>query len=92
MIIKIENEISKACSTIDLFGYLHSRTNDWIDGLFTSIFRDMNISPIEQEVNLKYLSEIFDSNFGNLLINKTYKYLQKCGKECKIGFVHCHNT
>lgn len=49
-VIKLAFEFIKACSSIELFGYLHSRTNDWNDGLFSSIFRDMNISPIEQEV------------------------------------------
>ncbi|KAG5670791.1 hypothetical protein PVAND_001030 [Polypedilum vanderplanki] len=32
----------KACSVIELYGYLDASTRDWIDGLFSNIFREMN--------------------------------------------------
>lgn len=32
----------KACSVIELYGYLDLATRDWIDGLFSNIFREMN--------------------------------------------------
>ncbi|XP_064550918.1 dynein axonemal heavy chain 10 [Drosophila montana] len=38
----------KACSVIELYGYLDMETRDWIDGLFSNIFREMN-KPIERE-------------------------------------------
>lgn len=33
----------------ELYGYLDSNTDDWMDGLFANIFRDLN-RPIEGEV------------------------------------------
>ncbi|KAH8382819.1 hypothetical protein KR009_005420 [Drosophila setifemur] len=38
----------KASSVIELYGYLDMETRDWIDGLFSNIFREMN-KPIERE-------------------------------------------
>ncbi|XP_055373636.1 dynein axonemal heavy chain 10 [Condylostylus longicornis] len=38
----------KACSVIELYGYLNPDTRDWFDGLFSNIFRDMN-KPIDKE-------------------------------------------
>ncbi|XP_030371764.1 dynein heavy chain 10, axonemal [Scaptodrosophila lebanonensis] len=38
----------KACSVIELYGYLDMETRDWIDGLFSNIFREMN-KPVERE-------------------------------------------
>ncbi|EDV92648.1 GH18884 [Drosophila grimshawi] len=38
----------KACSVIELYGYLDMETRDWIDGLFSNIFREMN-RPMERE-------------------------------------------
>ncbi|XP_011184312.3 dynein axonemal heavy chain 10 [Zeugodacus cucurbitae] len=38
----------KACSVIELYGYLDMDTRDWIDGLFSNIFREMN-RPTERE-------------------------------------------
>ncbi|KAL7729890.1 hypothetical protein ACLKA6_014739 [Drosophila palustris] len=38
----------KACSVIELYGYLDMETRDWIDGLFSNIFREMN-RPLERE-------------------------------------------
>ncbi|KAH8295402.1 hypothetical protein KR018_010894 [Drosophila ironensis] len=38
----------KACSVVELYGYLDMETRDWIDGLFSNIFREMN-KPIERE-------------------------------------------
>ncbi|XP_017847923.1 dynein heavy chain 10, axonemal [Drosophila busckii] len=38
----------KACSVIELYGFLDMETRDWIDGLFSNIFREMN-KPIERE-------------------------------------------
>jgi dynein heavy chain, axonemal len=32
----------QACSVIELYGYLDLETRDWIDGLFSNIFREMN--------------------------------------------------
>uniref|UniRef100_A0A182IR22 AAA+ ATPase domain-containing protein n=1 Tax=Anopheles atroparvus TaxID=41427 RepID=A0A182IR22_ANOAO len=32
----------KACSVIELYGFLDPNTRDWIDGLFSNIFREMN--------------------------------------------------
>lgn len=34
----------QACSVIELYGYLDSETRDWIDGLFSKIFREMSKS------------------------------------------------
>jgi len=34
---------------IELYGFLDMETRDWIDGLFSNIFREMN-KPIEREV------------------------------------------
>lgn len=39
----------QACSVVELYGYLDMETRDWIDGLFSNIFREMN-KPIEREV------------------------------------------
>ncbi|XP_050088792.1 dynein axonemal heavy chain 10 [Anopheles aquasalis] len=38
----------KACSVIELYGYLDPSTRDWIDGLFSNIFREMN-KPTERD-------------------------------------------
>nr|XP_040226033.2 dynein axonemal heavy chain 10 isoform X2 [Anopheles coluzzii] len=32
----------KACSVIELYGFLDPSTRDWVDGLFSNIFREMN--------------------------------------------------
>uniref|UniRef100_A0A182NRZ8 AAA+ ATPase domain-containing protein n=1 Tax=Anopheles dirus TaxID=7168 RepID=A0A182NRZ8_9DIPT len=32
----------KACSVIELYGFLDPNTRDWVDGLFSNIFREMN--------------------------------------------------
>ncbi|CRL07346.1 CLUMA_CG020322, isoform A [Clunio marinus] len=32
----------KACSVIELYGYLDLESRDWLDGLFSNIFREMN--------------------------------------------------
>lgn len=40
---------------IELYGFLDMETRDWIDGLFSNIFREMN-KPIEREVRKKGLS------------------------------------
>lgn len=45
--------ILKACSVVELYGFLDLDTRDWIDGLFSNIFREIN-RPIEKEV-----SEVF---------------------------------
>lgn len=34
---------------IELYGYLDMATRDWVDGLFSNIFRELN-RPIEQDV------------------------------------------
>lgn len=39
---------------IELYGFLDMETRDWIDGLFSNIFREMN-KPIEREVRKKGL-------------------------------------
>ncbi|XP_037820573.1 dynein heavy chain 10, axonemal isoform X1 [Lucilia sericata] len=38
----------KACSVIELYGYLDPNTRDWVDGLFSNIFREMN-RPLEHD-------------------------------------------
>ncbi|XP_058981464.1 dynein axonemal heavy chain 10-like [Musca domestica] len=38
----------KACSVIELYGYLDPDTRDWLDGLFSNIFREIN-KPIERD-------------------------------------------
>ncbi|KAJ6635868.1 Dynein axonemal heavy chain 10 [Pseudolycoriella hygida] len=38
----------KACSVIELYGYLDMATRDWVDGLFSNIFRELN-RPIEHD-------------------------------------------
>ncbi|XP_058811885.1 dynein axonemal heavy chain 10 isoform X1 [Topomyia yanbarensis] len=38
----------KACSVVELYGYLDPSTRDWIDGLFSNIFREMN-RPTERD-------------------------------------------
>lgn len=38
----------KACSVVELYGYLDPDTRDWVDGLFSNIFRDMN-KPTDKE-------------------------------------------
>ncbi|XP_055618804.1 dynein axonemal heavy chain 10 isoform X2 [Toxorhynchites rutilus septentrionalis] len=38
----------KACSVVELYGYLDPNTRDWIDGLFSNIFREMN-KPTERD-------------------------------------------
>ncbi|TMW40871.1 hypothetical protein DOY81_014049 [Sarcophaga bullata] len=40
----------KACSVIELYGYLDPDTRDWVDGLFSNIFRELN-KPIERDLN-----------------------------------------
>lgn len=32
----------KACTVIELYGYLDADTRDWVDGLFSNVFREMN--------------------------------------------------
>ena len=32
----------KACSVIELYGFLDTATRDWTDGLLSNIFREMN--------------------------------------------------
>jgi dynein heavy chain len=32
----------KACSVIELYGFLDTTTRDWTDGLLSNIFRDIN--------------------------------------------------
>jgi dynein heavy chain len=32
----------KACSVIELYGFLDTATRDWTDGLLSNIFRDIN--------------------------------------------------
>ncbi|XP_055846772.1 dynein axonemal heavy chain 10 isoform X2 [Episyrphus balteatus] len=39
----------KAFSVIQLYGYLDMNTRDWIDGLFSNIFRDMNKPTTKEE-------------------------------------------
>ncbi|XP_055585529.1 dynein axonemal heavy chain 10-like [Uranotaenia lowii] len=39
----------KACSVVELYGYLDPNTRDWIDGLFSNIFREMNRPAEENE-------------------------------------------
>lgn len=39
----------KACSVVELYGCLDMQTRDWVDGLFSNIFREMN-RPIERDV------------------------------------------
>uniref|UniRef100_A0A1A9ZFQ2 AAA+ ATPase domain-containing protein n=1 Tax=Glossina pallidipes TaxID=7398 RepID=A0A1A9ZFQ2_GLOPL len=38
----------KACTVIELYGFLDPDTRDWVDGLFSNIFREMN-KPVERE-------------------------------------------
>ncbi|KAM7359342.1 dynein heavy chain at 89D isoform 2-T2 [Cochliomyia hominivorax] len=38
----------KACSVIELYGYLDKDTRDWVDGLFSNIFREMN-KPLDRD-------------------------------------------
>ncbi|XP_053669700.1 dynein axonemal heavy chain 10 [Anopheles nili] len=38
----------KACSVIELYGFLDPSTRDWVDGLFSNIFREMN-KPTERD-------------------------------------------
>ncbi|XP_052562272.1 dynein axonemal heavy chain 10 isoform X4 [Culex pipiens pallens] len=38
----------KACSVVELYGFLDPNTRDWIDGLFSNIFREMN-RPTERD-------------------------------------------
>ncbi|XP_055533348.1 dynein axonemal heavy chain 10 [Wyeomyia smithii] len=38
----------KACSVVELYGYLDPNTRDWIDGLFSNIYREMN-RPAERD-------------------------------------------
>uniref|UniRef100_A0A1I8PAD1 Dynein-1, subspecies f n=1 Tax=Stomoxys calcitrans TaxID=35570 RepID=A0A1I8PAD1_STOCA len=38
----------KACSVVELYGYLDTETRDWLDGLFSNIFREIN-KPIERD-------------------------------------------
>lgn len=40
----------KACSVVELYGFLDPDTRDWVDGLFSNIFREMN-RPLIQEVS-----------------------------------------
>lgn len=35
---------------VELYGYLDMETRDWVDGLFSNIFREMN-RPLEREVS-----------------------------------------
>lgn len=41
----------QACSVVELYGYLDMETRDWVDGLFSNIFREMN-RPLEREVSV----------------------------------------
>lgn len=36
---------------VELYGYLDMETRDWVDGLFSNIFREMN-RPLEREVSV----------------------------------------
>lgn len=38
----------KACTVIELYGFLDLNTRDWVDGLFSNIFRELN-RPIERD-------------------------------------------
>ncbi|KAL1383973.1 hypothetical protein pipiens_013086, partial [Culex pipiens pipiens] len=39
---------NQACSVVELYGFLDPNTRDWIDGLFSNIFREMN-RPTERD-------------------------------------------
>lgn len=55
----------QACSVIELYGYLDLETRDWIDGLFSNIFREMN-KPTEDENVRRYVC--FDGDVDALWI------------------------
>lgn len=55
----------QACSVIELYGYLDSSTRDWIDGLFSNIFREMN-KPTSEENSRRYIC--FDGDVDALWI------------------------
>lgn len=39
---KVHTLNPKACSVIELYGFLDTNTRDWTDGLLSNIFRDIN--------------------------------------------------
>ena len=39
---KVHTLNPKACSVIELYGFLDTTTRDWTDGLLSNIFREMN--------------------------------------------------
>ncbi|KAL7022048.1 hypothetical protein ACKWTF_012111 [Chironomus riparius] len=55
----------KACSVIELYGHLDATTRDWIDGLFSNIFREMNKVTAEENVR-RYIC--FDGDVDALWI------------------------
>lgn len=42
LLTKVTTLNPKACSVVELYGYLDPSSRDWIDGLFSNIFREMN--------------------------------------------------
>ncbi|KAI8122976.1 axonemal, Dynein heavy chain 10 [Lucilia cuprina] len=65
----------KACSVIELYGFLDPNTRDWVDGLFSNIFREMN-RPLERDVgNLQYASPATVSRAGMVFVDpKNLRY------------------
>lgn len=45
--------LKQATSVVELYGCLDMATRDWVDGLFSNIFREMN-RPIEREVSSSF--------------------------------------
>jgi dynein heavy chain, axonemal len=56
---------TQACSVIELYGYLDAATRDWIDGLFSNIFRELN-KPTDEENAREYVC--FDGDVDALWI------------------------
>lgn len=55
----------KACTVNELYGYLDYSTQDWVDGLFSNIFRRLN-GPVDKENERRYIC--FDGDVDALWI------------------------
>jgi dynein heavy chain, axonemal len=61
----------KACSVIELYGFLDLATRDWTDGLLSNIFREMN-KPTDKKER-RYI--LYDGDVDALWIENMVCYL-----------------
>ena len=68
---KVHTLNPKACSVIELYGFLDTATRDWTDGLLSNIFRDMN-KPTDKKER-RYI--LYDGDVDALWIENMVCYL-----------------